>query len=393
MTKSSRSQVNPYFYWACFITYLAVLYARTRHSVTRLPSDPGYSYIQDGADAGLESLLSGDPYLHVAARGLAWVTSWFPLTVQAVVLATLVHLVWAGCAVIIARVGWLETHSRVVMLLAGLALVAAPHASESSLGNIGNVKWPLLTTVLVMCASAVAVQRVKAPALTLMTVTGLTNPLTILCLLPLCYTAWRRADARVRAIRLAGVCLLAFIVQLTKVGLLDASSGHSSKVTEPWDGMGLFWWSGLLGPITLSILVLVVITTLYAAKRDMNDTAIVLGFMAILVTVASYQMGGIADRYFVAPMTLAVIAAILVIRSANIPTGVKRLASIVGLTVLLIPSVKWFSMGWYMTGGPTWAQEVRRADELCTRSSKADVEIALTPSGTVTLSCNRIARD
>jgi len=157
--------------------------------------------------------------------------------------------------------------------------------------------------------------------------------------------------------------------------------------------MGLFWWSGLLGPITLSILVLVVITTLYAAKRDMNDTAIVLGFMAILVTVASYQMGGIADRYFVAPMTLAVIAAILVIRSANIPTGVKRLASIVGLTVLLIPSVKWFSMGWYMTGGPTWAHEVRRADELCTRSSKGDVEIALTPSGTVTLGCNRIARD
>jgi hypothetical protein len=189
------------------------------------------------------------------------------------------------------------------------------------------------------------------------------------------------------------MCLFTLIAQLTKVGIGAATSGHDTKVTSAWEGMGLFWWSGLLGPITLSILVLVVITTLYAARREMNDTAIVLGFTAILVTVASYQMGGIADRYFVAPMTLAVIAAILVIRSANIPTGVKRLASIVGLTVLLIPSVKWFSMGWYMTGGPTWAQEVRRVDELCTRSSKADVEIALTPSGTVTLSCNRITRD
>ena len=393
MTKSSRSPVNPSFYWACFITYLAVLYARTRHSVTRLPSDPGYSYIQDGADAGLESLLSGDPYLHVAARGLAWVTSWFPLTGQAVVLATLVHLVWAGCAVIIARVGWLETHSRVVMLLAGLALVAAPHASESSLGNIGNVKWPLLTTVLVICASAVAVQRVKAPALALMTVTGLTNPLTILCLLPLCYTAWRRADARVRARRLGGMCLFTLIAQLTKVGIGAATSGRDTKVTSAWEGMGLFWWSGLVGPVALSSVVVVAVIGLRIAGRNSNDVAVALGLTATLLAIASYQMGGIADRYFVGPMTLATLAAILTIALADLPIGLKRLVSIAGLVVLLIPSLKWFSMGWYMTGGPTWAQEVRRVNELCTRSSKSDVEIALTPSGTVTLGCNRITRD
>ena len=393
MTKSSRSQVNPYFYWACFITYLAVLYARTRHSVTRLPSDPGYSYIQDGADAGLESLLSGDPYLHVAARGLAWVTSWFPLTVQAVVLATLVHLVWAGCAVVIARVTWLETHSRVVMLLAGLALVAAPHASESSLGNIGNVKWPLLTAVLVMCASALTVQRVKAPALALMTVTGLTNPLTILCFLPLCYTAWRRADARVRAIRLGGMCLFTLIAQLTKVGVDAATSGRETKVTSVWEGMGLFWWSGLVGPITLSSVVVVAVIGLRIAGRKSNDVAVVLGLSAILLAIASYLMGGIADRYFVGPMTLATLAAILTIASVDLPIGLKRLVSIAGLIVLLVPSLKWFSTGWYMTGGPTWTQEIRRASELCSDGSAQRAEIALTPNWTHSLDCSRVIRD
>jgi len=393
MTKSSRSPVNPSFYWACFITYLAVLYARTRHSVTRLPSDPGYSYIQDGADAGLESLLSGDPYLHVAARGLAWVTSWFPLTVQAVVLATLVHLVWAGCAVVIARVTWLETHSRVVMLLAGLALVAAPHASESSLGNIGNVKWPLLTAVLVMCASALTVQRVKAPALALMTVTGLTNPLTILCFLPLCYTAWRRADARVRAIRLGGMCLFTLIAQLTKVGVDAATSGRETKVTSVWEGMGLFWWSGLVGPITLSSVVVVAVIGLRIAGRKSNDVAVVLGLSAILLAIASYLMGGIADRYFVGPMTLATLAAILTIASVDLPIGLKRLVSIAGLIVLLVPSLKWFSTGWYMTGGPTWTQEIRRASELCSDGSAQRAEIALTPNWTHSLDCSRVIRD
>jgi len=393
MTRSSQAPGNPSFYWACFITYLAVLYARTLHSVTRLPSDPGYSYIEDGADKGLASLLSGDPYLHVAARALAWVTSWFPLTFQAMVLATLVHLVWAGCAVIIARVGWLETHSRVATLLAGLALVAAPHASESSLGNIGNVKWPLLTAVLVMCSSALTVQRVKAPALALMTVTGLTNPLTILCVLPLCYTAWRRADARVRAIRLGGICLFTLIAQLTKVGVDAATSGRETKVTSVWEGMGLFWWSGLVGPIALSSVVVVAVIGLRIAGRKSNDVAVALGLTATLLAIASYQMGGIGDRYFVGPMTLATLAASLTIASADLPIGLKRLVSIAGLIVLLVPSLKWFSTGWYMTGGPTWAQEIRRASELCSDGSAQRAEIALTPNWTHSLDCSRVIRD
>jgi len=393
MTGSSRAPVTPVFYLASFLLYLSVLLARTTNSLTRLPSDPGYSYIQDGADEGLPSLLLGDPYLHVAARALAWITSWIPIAAQAVVLATLVHLVWAGCAVAIAHVGWLETRSRVVTLLAGLFLVAAPHASESSLGNIGNVKWPLLTTLLVMCASAATVQRAKVPTVALMMLTGLTNPLTILCLFPLGLIAWRRADTRTRAVRLGAVCLLTLVIQLTKVGVVGATGGRFIKVTSAWEGMGLFWWSGLLGPIALSTMVLIAMTALRITKRKPSDTSLGLAVTALLVATILYQMGGIADRYFVAPMTLAILATLLTVASADLPIGLKRLVSVAGLIMLLVPSIKWFSTGWYLTGGPTWAQEVRRANELCTGSSEQDVEIALTPSGTVILDCNHIIHD
>ena len=84
-------------------------------------------------------MLSGDPYYHLAARALALVVSWFPLTSQAIALSLLVHLIWAFCggvaAVIISR----EASRNVLGILGGLCLSLVPHASESGIGNVGNV--------------------------------------------------------------------------------------------------------------------------------------------------------------------------------------------------------------------------------------------------------------
>ena len=119
----------------------------------RLPADPGYGYVLEGSERGLQALLFGDPYFHLAARFLAFVTSWFPLAQQVLALSILVHIFWAGCAVVIAAVVSLESHSRLLGYLSGLLLVSAPHASESVLGNVGNVKWPLIAALLIVCCS------------------------------------------------------------------------------------------------------------------------------------------------------------------------------------------------------------------------------------------------
>jgi len=384
---SVRSTKKLVLYFFGFLFYLAVLYARTTASVTRFPSDPGYLYIQNGVDSGVSSLLIGDPYYHFAARLLAWLTSLFPLVTQAVVLATLVHLVWAACAVTIARVCWLETRSRAVAMIAGLLLVTAPHASESSLGNIGNVKWPLLTTLLVVCASADSVQGAKWPTFALMIFTGFTNPLTGLCLLSLGLLVWRRVETRVSALRLSGACLITFVLQLMKVGFSSASDGHSTKVVQPWEGMGLFWWSGLLGPILLTLAVFVAAAVSRFKKQNFNFFGVMLGATALLVGVISYQMGGVADRYFVAPMTLATLAAMIIIASIHLKVEPKRFVWAAGVVLLAIPSVKWFSTGWFMTSGPTWAEEISRTRELCVNSRIERVAIAVSPSGFEIFKC------
>lgn len=52
---------------------------------------------------------------------------------------------------------------------------------------------------------------------------------------------------------LMGVISGTLLVQIAKVGVSTAFSGQSTKVTAPWDGMGLFWWSGLIGPFLVSL--------------------------------------------------------------------------------------------------------------------------------------------
>jgi len=390
VVESLRSKKELVFFLFGAPLSLAVLYARTTASVLRFPSDPGYLYVQNAVDSGVNSLLIGDPYYHLAARLLAWLTSFFPLVTQAVVLATLVHLVWAACATIIARVCWLETRSRAVGAVAGLLLVTAPHASESTLGNVGNVKWPLLTTLLVVCASAVSVQNAKWPTFGLMMFTGFTNPLTFLCLFSLGLLARRRVESRVLALRLSGACLVTLLLQLMKVGFSSASDGHSTKVVKPWEGMGLFWWSGLLGPIFLTFALFLAAVVLRFKKQSLSDFGVTLGATALLVGVVSYQMGGIADRYFVAPMTLATLAVMVAIVSIHLNVALKRFVWAVGVVLLMIPSVKWFSTGWFMTSGPTWAQEISRTRELCINSRIKRVAIAVSPSGSEILKCSQL---
>jgi len=375
-------------YTGSFCFYLGVLFARNANSMMRIPADPGYSYIQDGAEGGIRSLLYGDPYLHVAARFVAWTVSWFPLTTQAILLTILTLFVWAICGLAVLHVVRLETKSLLLGSISGLVLVTAPHASESGF-TVGNLKWPLLGTLLIGSASSQALSRATGLLISLMVIAGITNPLTILCLVPLGMQLLRTRLDHSLVLRMSSVCLLTFFLQLLEVG---AFGGRSTKITRPWNGMGLFWWSGLLGPVMLAGLVLVVLAVQYVLNRNLDKFPAALSLTAILLAGASYRMGGIADRYFFTPMTLSTLAALMTLRSVDFPTRLKQALWVVAAVTLLIPGVKWFSTSWYMTGGPTWKSEVERVRKLCTDDSDQSVDLAVSPDGTTELACSYILR-
>ena len=371
------------------VSYFIVLVLRTLHSIGRLPADPGYGYILGGATNGISALTVGDPYFHVGARLLALLTSIFPLESQAIALALLVHVVWATCGAIVAFVVRMQYESDWFGYLAGLLLILSPHASESSIGNVGNVKWPLLTALTLIACSSKSSDRFRVSTLIFTMVVGLTQPLTIMCGLPIVMAIYRRRYISRQQLVFLGTISGTLLIQVAKVGLGTAFTGQASKVTMPWDGMGAFWWSGLLGPAIISLFcigALLIFRTRHGQNWHFNLS---LSVQALLLSVVSYRMGGIGDRYFVAPMALSLIAMFgTVIQITRQNLRFRYAGGALLILLVLIPTAKWFSASWYLTSGPTWSEEVSRARVQCRELGYTQVELAVSPSGTEQLHCD-----
>ena len=369
------------------LSYLAILLARSTPSIGRLPADPGYDYILGGSEQGLRALVLGDPYFHFVARLIALVVSWFPLAHQVLTLSILVHFVWTACAVIITAVVTRESQHKWLGYFSGLLLVTAPHASESALGNVGNLKWPMITALIVACCSPTSIQRHPTLISVLAVLTGLTNPLTILCSIPLGLEALRRRQFPRAQLMLTGMIVGTLAIQVAKVGISSATSGQSAKVTSPWGGMGLFWWSGLVGPIVISATCIIILLV----RQRVSTTpffALQLAFVAGTLAIVSYRMGGIADRYFIAPMTLALMATLLIQHQLFVKTPLlQRAGWAVTVVVLLVPTLKWFTSGPYLMTPPLWKSEIARAVTFCKQNRLSEIEISSSTLGGTTLKC------
>jgi len=96
-----------------------------------------------------------------------------------------------------------------------------------------------------------------------------------------------------------------FAAQIVIAGLDSAVQGRgSARVLAPWPNMGLFWWFGLLSPALGAIVVIVVGTAPALRQSRCRQMWNLLALNSVLLSVASDLLGGIADRYFVVPMTL-----------------------------------------------------------------------------------------
>lgn len=375
------------------LSYLAILIARSFSSMGRLPADPGYDYVLDGSEQGWGALTLGDPYFHFGARFIALIVSWFPLASQVVALSVFVHLVWSGCALIIAYIVTHESQQKWLGYLSGLLIVTAPHASESGLGNVGNVKWPIIAALITACCSPTSLSRHPALLSVLAVISGFTQPLTILCVIPLVLESLRNRNLSRNQLILMGVISGTLLVQIAKVGASTAFSGQSTKVTAPWDGMGLFWWSGLIGPFLVSLACCIILLI----RQRMSAISLFpfkLAFMAGLLSIASYRMGGIADRYFIAPMSLALIAMFVTQHEVFVTRQRLRILGwIVSILVLSVPTVKWFSSGPYLMTPPNWKAEIARVTQLCATSPSKLVAVSTSAYGGNELRCSYILND
>ncbi len=379
--------------WLALVSagYLAVIFSRNWSALGRFPADPGYLYMGDALRNPLSFVFSPNwAYLDVLPRLTGEVVILFPIEYHALVTASLVNLIWVACALVIAQVIYSETGDRLISGLSGSILLLVPVAMESSLGNIGGVKWPVIAAVATAYCSAGALQRYGRSIVAGTLVVGLSHPLLVVVCAPLIWHLTRTQNAARRTAILGLAAIFAtFAAQIAVAGLDSAARGWgSARVLAPWPNMGLFWWFGLLSPALGAIVVIVVGTAPALRQSQRRQLWNLLALNSVLLSVASYLLGGITDRYFVVPMTLTWIAGALLLQEFWVRFGsVGKLIAIAVILTLLVPTAKWFKAGWYLTSGDSWHSQVVSARSECESTDVRSVHIGTSPVGSYEIAC------
>jgi hypothetical protein len=108
----------------------------------------------------------------------------------------------------------------------------------------------------------------------------------------------------------------------------------------------------------------------------------------LLLGLVSYVMGGIADRYFVAPTVLGWVALLLLF--SDIRPKFPKLSLMVLVPIILVLSLgafKWFGPSSYINSGPTWSSEVERGRIECLNTGAATIDLQM-PVGTTEVPCS-----
>ena len=137
------------------IIYLVLIFARDWKALNRIGADTGYSYVPVADRYNLWVLFKPFPeYFEISGRAIAEIVAIFPIRYHAIASSSVVNLVWVLLALMIAIVVAEETENRIVASLAGLVLILIPHAMESSLGNIGMIKFPMTAAAAIAFCSS-----------------------------------------------------------------------------------------------------------------------------------------------------------------------------------------------------------------------------------------------
>jgi len=353
--------------------FLLIVIARGWNGLDQIPSDPGYDYIGERVQLGI-SVVEVEPYLYAEQSTLASLASLLPLEHRGLFLTLASHGIWALCALVIFRELRRHGLGAVISVIGGLLLVTTPWAAQSAIGNYGNVRWPILVAAGVIFAAEISSKRPRAMSLLLAAVVAtLSNPLHPLLIVPLLFGVVTLAADHRRALAFGAVPLgIGLALNLVNAG----ASGHSEKISSFWDGAGLFWMSGQILPISVAAAGLVLSARNIRRWNQRQLLAVNLFVLVVLIVAASYQLGGIADRYFVTPASLAAIGVMVVLadfRSRSVV--IANVLSIVLAVILLVPTVRWFFIFPYLRSADGWSSQVERGREQCATEGTAAVEL------------------
>ena len=365
-----------------FCAYFAVVLLRSWRGLDRIPTDPGIDFLISKKQF-FDYFFSTSPYLHFDTSLGSTAAGIFPLRLLGLATNLISHMIFAFCAVgvflALKQLGIREWVGRI----GGLVLVLSPWAAQSTLGNYANVRWPIITASLIVIASEVAREQPSQWRIFLAAVlAAIVNPIAIVITIPVAVSMLiRRSIPR----RIAGLVAAPPVVILCLNLVLTNGSGHSARVERLWDGVGLFWSTGLFLPALIALVGIVILLLCKPERNELNIFGLSVFCSSIAIALLSYRLGGIADRYFVAPAALAGIGMVVVLFEAKLRWILFRAAALGAVVLLvLIPSIKWFAVFPWLTSGPTWSQQIDDARRRCEAGNITGASLLTSDGITVT---------
>ena len=375
------------------------MFARLAPAFGRLPSDPGYDFLTNVEEFGLRSFVqASEKYIQIAPRVVAWIALQFPVAQQAAVLQIIAVVVLALLGTLISWAIETQTQSRLLGGLLALVFLTIPAASESTLGNAGSLKWPLLAALgIVAVCPQFFMKFVRFTAFFTLFV-AISSPMVLVALLPIIWFAGtnRTIVRSLAPILFAGVLGLGtqFVAWLLKNRQIKIY-GDSIQQT-PWPGMGVFWYLVWIGPLVAALSAIVALRVVLRRTSwkgvDLQPAIMWLAMMSIILSVLVHLSAGIKDSAAVATQTFAWSAVVLFtlpLLSTRDSNRFMRALGGLSLAFITLFSLKWFGASQYLSGGPTWKSEVEQAKRDCVVSTEGQAKLQLNLA-VVELPCSKL---
>lgn len=361
-----------------FAFFVSVGLLRIRNSFDRMAPDPGFWFLEQVRENNFLHVFSNqDGFLHVAPRLCFEFVSLFSIQYQAIVGTVGMQIIFGGVAASVFFIIRSETHKFWLSLFGALMVVAVPAAGESTVGNLGSVKWPLTILLVFVLGSTKTMLSYTKLSVACAILVGLSQPYSILLTLPAFINRYRSKSKKSLSPPELCVVFTGF-VQLT----VWLTSGVTlQKYGEPtyfaWPGMGVFWYSIWITPTLAGMCVFVFLYLLHRRRISDFEFELRLASATVLLAVVAYLQLGIKDSTSVAPQAVSWVALLLTIYKVGGLFGkqIQRFSTAVLLIFVLSAAVKWFGASWFLTSGPTWSSEIRRARALCLQGGLDNVVV------------------
>ncbi len=392
-TRASGSKVKIPTLLLILLNALALL--RIRQSFDRMAPDPGFWFLQQVHDENIFHIFSNqDGFLHVAPRLCYEVVSLFPIEMQALAGSVGMQLIFGSVATLVFFVLRIETQSFFLSLLGSLIVVTVPAAGESTVGNLGSVKWPLTILLVFVLSSQTTMQRYMKLSIVCAILVGLSQPYSVLIILPVIFKRFFSKNAR--SLSKAEWCILLTtalqIINWIVSGV--ALQKYGAPTYFAWSGMGIFWYSVWLMPTLtgLSVLLLSYVNQKLDGGNFLFEVRLALS--AVLLAVVSYLQLGIKDSSAVAPQAVSLVALFLSVHRIGdwVGSNARRLLTGFFLVLVMVASLKWFNASWYLTSGPTWSSEIERTRSICLQDG-VDIVTIKQFMGDTTLDCSQVLNE